>query len=500
MEANKVVYEKSKGISENRSKVDKNSDIDILAQGGEEWLRKIKRPTATPYAYNIAGRYVDNAARISVLTMDRMLREDPVISQCISTNMNIISAYIGGYKHAEEEKTLVGRGILNNIEGGFNKVKNDLLSATGYGFAVGYKVDGTFKQDGEWWNGYKRLMLLPQVSLRFCIDHEGNLAREDGIRQSIINPFQNSQLTSGYMDMWASRGNMPIPNRSMINLNVIQAELRPEECVHFALRGSNGVLNHYGESMLLPIYNDWVAKTGLEQFYLMAVERKISPLVALYCNPNNFYKDKNGSELKFVDQARIEFGDGLGDRGILYFDGMKNEQYLIETLDVIGDVEEILSAIEYKNRNIRSGLRNPSTLGTIEGGSYAMSQMQDSIWNKDLENIRDQLCHVMIEQLIKPALIKNFGELDDYGSFEIKVLGIDEKLKYAKFYETLSNSGIINSENKEHIDHILDTLNQPLEGDPIDRDKLLGGSNTNQTETKVSTGEAYAKTEAKKVN
>jgi hypothetical protein len=439
--ANKIIFEKRKLPPKAQKRIyNKGGLEDLLGNSSEsDYLGwdKITKPTAIPYAYNIAGRFVDNPARISVLTMDRMLREDPIIAQCISTNINIISAYIGDYRHRDKEITEVGRAILKNIEGGIEKVKKDLLSATGVGYAVLYKKEKAIEHKGYYINGYDKLMLLPAVSLRFCVDHEGDLAKEDGIRQSIINPFQNSQLTSGYMDNWASRGNMPFPNRSLINLTILQAKIKPSNCVHFALRGSNGVLNPYGESMLLPIYNDWVAKTGLEQFYLMSIERKISPLIAIYCNPKNFVRDEQGNEIKLIDQVRQEFGNDLSDLSVMYFDGMKNEQYLVETIDVIGDVEEILNAIEYKNRNIRIGLRNPSTLGTNEGGSYAMSHMQDSIWNKDLESIRDQLIEVMISQIMKPALEKNFGKLDDYGTFDIKVLGIDEKLKHAKYYERI---------------------------------------------------------------
>jgi hypothetical protein len=116
----------------------------------------------------------------------------------------------------------------------------------------------------------------------------------------------------------------------------------------------------------------------------------------------------------------------------------------------------------------------------------------------------DEVTSCLINQLVADIIDKNFksSEYDNFGAFKERTLTLDDKLKYAKLFETARNSGICSTQIMDDLNRMREILdftytNKPIPQDVVNKsqntdDNSTTSKNTNMRDTKQDTATPYA--------
>jgi hypothetical protein len=127
-------------------------------------------------------------------------------------------------------------------------------------------------------------------------------------------------------------------------------------------------------------------------------------------------------------------------------------------VDVTGELQVFIQILQFYDQEIYKGLGISPSLSDNNGGSYAMGYMHDSLHSKVLGSTIDEVGSCLINQLVADIIDKNFNksEYDNYGMFKERTLTLDDKLKFAKLFESARNIGICSTQ-------LMDDLNRMRE-------------------------------------
>ena len=472
-------------------------------------------PTSIPYINTVVGDKLNNPSSIGLITVHNMVTRCPHIALPINFLTILVLNTIGEYVHQNKEIQVYVRHLLNNCyqQNNYSKrIFREKLSALKYGFATHYKKIGITKIGHDTYNKYE-LIPLPQPSVDFYADQEGNLKY---ISQKTINAMANISMGYGYADNASSFGGTQIPTRMPLQNIYKMIFIDPANVTHFSFNLNEAINQPFGTFLVEQVYDlylQWVQQSAKLQDL---VNKKVTPAYGVYCSPtvNLQYKDPITGQTvteKLVQSVsrKIQAGGGINAGNIYLFDAIQGEGGLtIDTIDVAGDLAPLSDNIDRLSSTIRNNLFMFGALGGSGSseGSYALGSIQMTATTKTCDLIADMLCENVINDYIKDNIELNFGKQLDYGRFTRRVLGIDEKLKYAKLYETMNNTGLSSMDSIDDKNLMRETLGLDAEDElEFEANKLLrqqqereemeariSNVNTNQFETKAITNEPYA--------
>jgi len=468
--------------------------------------------TAIPYMYNVVGDFVTNQSSVSISTFQRMAYTDPVIANGLEITSALVARSIGEYDHENSKIQELVRYNLKHLRGGLQGLIKEMMTSTWAGYSIGEKVVDAdeLKKTGRYL--IKQVTPMPPISTIFAVDEQGNVKDRNGVFQYILNSYtpgyQNMNLQGSFIgnfnkagtneligiDPLASLGDLDYPARQPYIQLFGLVEIPRDKCIHYVNRSIDNFNSPYGRSLLRRIYNIYLLKYGIQQFMAMALQFRAFPQMVIYTDGQQQIQDDNGNVTSTYDVG-LKVAEQREGTGTFVFPGMKGTSFDVQAVDVTGDLQVFIQILQFYDQEIYKGLGIPPSMFDSGGGSYAMGYMHDSLHSKALGTIIDEVTQCLINQLVADIIDKNFkpSEYDNFGTFKERTLTLDDKLKYAKMFETARNSGICSTQLIEDLNRMREILGFTYTDKPIPQDIANNQSNnTNMRDTKNDTVTPYA--------
>ena len=337
--------------------------------------------------------YINNSEPVAYYR--EMVQSDATIAACLEFVSLAVVSKIGEYTHPDKTIQDFVRANFERLEGSFIDTLKSLMSFLWAGYAVA-EIVTEIEQDRVWLHS---LPILPAENVRFRLDEDPGSLNYGSIDEIVQNPQMVSEVHIPADKCLIIRNDYPG-----------SAEQSP-----------------YGLSRLRCILSIYAAKAEAEKNWAYALARYGSPILQYELeNPAQKVKTSDGRFMTAFEQAQEQVNAAGELKGVVSFKG--NNLQMIYPPAGIG--EGFKNACDYYNRLIMRGLLIPSLLfDNGDTGSYSLGQEHYKLFDISLDAILSILTEAILEQLIRPLIDWNFGEQEDYGTFEIKATSLDTEEK-----------------------------------------------------------------------
>lgn len=437
--------------------------------------------TSTPQLYGSLSRFVANPSTVSVETFKRMLDTDETLGSGIDfMNLAMISRF-GDYVHPVKDIQDFVRKALNQMDGSWHGNLDEMFSAEWCGFSVTEQV-WKFDEDFDGTPAYvpKKLVTYPALTMVFAVDRHGDVL-PDGIFQ--YQRYHNTHFNSyGYgtrggdlngfrPDLYASIGDYPYPIRISADLSYLTVKIPTSKVIHLRSSSTGKFDNPYGRSILRRIYKNWVLKDAFLKMWVVAADRKGTPLVVGYAAPNDTVEqnleNEQGSNVQpaRADQAMANVFKTIHNSSFIVLPGKKGEIYDIEAIQVQGDMNVFKDGVDYFNKAIMRGLLIPSLVmqGGDGGGSYALGSEHHKVFRQVIDGKLKPYKQAILSQFIKKLIAYNFPEKmwksHGVGDFVVEEVDVEVMEKLSTIYHNLTTDGYMSSLDQIDMDGVRQKMN-----------------------------------------
>ena len=442
---------------------------------------QVQLGTATPQLYGSLSRFIANPSTVSVETYKRMLDTDETIGSGIDFLNLALIARFGDYKHKNEDIQKFVRRAIDQMEGSWHENLDEMFSAEWAGFSVTEQV-WRYEKDFDGAPAFvpKKLVTYQPLTIVFAVNRHGEVL-PDGIYQyqRFHNSFFNSYVygvrgtdLDGFRpDLYASVGDYPYPIRIAADLSYLTVKIPKEKCIHLRSSSTGKFGNPYGRSILRRVYKNWVAKDAFLKMWIVAADRKGTPLVVGYAAPNDTVLDGShaqpdgaGTAMR-SDQAMAGVFRTIHNSSYIVLPGKKGETYDVEAIQVTGDMNVFKDGLEYFNKAILRGLLIPPlAMSAGDGaGSYALGQEHAKLFNKLIDGKLKVYKQCLLDDFIRKLVAYNFPralwEKDGYGDFVLEEHDPEIMEKLANVYQVLTQNGYMTPEAQQDFDTVREKMN-----------------------------------------
>lgn len=441
-------------------------------------LQKMEDGTRIPYVSTLYGNFLINPSSVSISTFQKMVSTDDVIRRSYELNIATIIDGIGEYYHDNSKYQKFVRYAFKQLPNGRDELFRQLLSCMWAGASTNLIMP---EKDNNGYTIAKDVMRLPPLSIQFTATPQGYV---DKVFQYVYNyPYagtQNALSTMGGIggfsydaavsglpagvgafgiDAQASLGDMDYPWRTNFINTFGLVELDKSRVIHMIYDRYNGKINPYGESIMRPIYSNWLMKTFVKRIYTSGMERCANPMLVGYAE---------GTQSVQIGQMSINAVEALynamqayTEESAIILPGLQGQLFDVQVVDYTGDFTVYEKALAYLDKSLENGLFVPEGIFSADT-SYAGATAQNSIYSRTMNSISNELEHVILTQFVKWLLHENFGDdIDDFGRFDTKLQNLDDQLKQGKLISELVAAGFINPGIKTQNDIVLKTFGYP---------------------------------------
>jgi hypothetical protein len=406
--------------------------------------------TAIPYLYNLYSDLIVNPSTVSVSEFQKMVYSQPVLSNGLTLLNALIKNEIGPYSHENQKYADFINKMISSMDRSFESVLSDMLTALWAGFYIGEKkevTDGRYKYISD-------IQPRPAQSILFRVDSQGKL-KDDGIIQYYFN-----NLWTGYGNLlafnqlgpdgkmnpnpYSSLGDFDYPWRTVWAQPIGTVIIPKDKCIHFYYKGLDGLDNPYGRSLLRPAYDKYLIRSELDKLSRNAAVFKASKIPVVIVDPNQTNTEEGQSAFEQIGANLNNLGgDKDGATPFLLVQGKKDESISIDGLDSTANLDQFVNMDKYyDNQMLLCLLFQSDLMGTSDKGSYALGETQADLVGRVINSLVDQVKGCLIQQLVKPILQENFGESDDFGSFDMKDNVAEDVALNLDKLNSLRNEGI----------------------------------------------------------
>lgn len=316
----------------------------------------------------------------------KIVCDDEEVVKFVTDALNAINSYSG-------------------VDGTFDDVLRDMLSAYEYGFSLAepvYVVKG-----GMWY--FKSAKVRPPHSFKFHLKDNGDVEK---ITQTTA---KNGEL-----------------------------EMEPSKLLHFAYQSEFG--NPYGKSDLLAAHDPWKAKKFVTKFYNVYLEKFAAPtIIGKY--PRGYTTAEINKFFEMLKSMQFNTAAAIPDDAKVDF------------VQVVRDSSDSFAmAIDKYNMQIARAILVPDLLGLsggkTEGGAYALGKEHFKVFLGAIKKDREALARKITQRMVAPLVAVNFGE--EYAAsvrFEFVPFSDDSVAEHANTWVSAVKAGVFDP-NDEEINHL----------------------------------------------
>lgn len=461
--------------------------LDELTRRFEELTRlekdQTQMGTAIPQLYGSLSKFVANPSSVSVETYKRMLDTDETIGAGVDFLIMAMCARMGTYKHKSKEITDFVNQALGQMETSWHQNLSEMFSAEWAGFSGTEKVwqyDSNF--GGMPAYRPKKLVTYPPLTLIFAVNRNGDIL-PDGIFQ--YQRYHNSLYHSGTPggsrsgdldgfrpDLYASVGDFPYPIRVAADLSYMTVKIPQHKMIHLTSSSTGNFANPYGRSLLRRAYKNWVAKDAFLKMWVVAADRKGTPLLVGFADASATVDKKgeaDGNQNSDTGTAPNMMAAALRtihNSSFVVLPGKKGEVYDIEAVAIQGDMNVFKDGTQYFNTAmLRALLIPPLIMGGDGGGSFSLGQEHHKLFNKIVDGKLKPYKQGITQQFIRPMIGYNFPraawEKDGLGEFVLEEYDTELMEKLANVFGNITDKGYMSAEDQADMDTVRGKLGLP---------------------------------------
>jgi hypothetical protein len=445
---------------------------------------QVQMGTAVPQLYGSLSRFIANPSTVSVETFKRMLDTDETLNSCVNFMNLAMIARFGDYIHPVPKIQAFVRKALEQMEGSWHENLDEMFSAEWSGFSVTEQI-WKYEKDFDGAPAFlpKKLITYAPLTMVFAVNRHGEVL-PDGIfqyqrfHQTFMNSYvygiRNGDLDGFRPDLYASIGDYPYPIRISADLTYLTVKIPKDKVIH--LRGSStGKFDSpYGRSRFRALYKNWIAKDAFLKMWIIAADRKGTPLLVGWAAPNDTVLQQNqrgddplnpGQKMMRADMAMAETFKKIHNSSFVVLPGRKDEEYSLEAIQTQGDMNIFKDAIEYYNKAIMRGMLIPPLVMSSGdgGGSYSLGQEHHKIFRQSVDGSLKPYKQGILTQFIQKIIAYNFPENEwrrqGLGDFIVEEFDPDVMEKLANIYRTLTESGYMTPEDQSDMDQVRQKMN-----------------------------------------
>lgn len=447
---------------------------------------QVQMGTAVPQLYGSLSRFIANPSTVSVETYKRMLDTDETIGSGLDFLNLCLIARFGDFKHPVPEIEKFVRRVIDQMEGSWHANLDEMFSAEWSGFSMTEQV-WAYNQDFDGAPAFvpKKLCTYQPLTVVFAVNRHGEVL-PDGIYQyqRFHNAFFNSfhgvgaDLNGFRPDLFASVGDFPYPIRIAADLTYLTVKIPKEKVIHLTSSSTGKFANPYGRSILRRIYKSWVMKDAFLKMWLVAADRKGTPLVVGYAAPNDTVLQQQNAAAGSpeaqgarADVAMANAFKTIHNSSFVVLPGRKGEIYDVEAIQVQGDMNVFKDAIDYFNKAIMRGLLIPPLVmsGGDGAGSYALGESHKKIFDQVIDGKLKPYKQAILDQFIRKVISYNFPkglwEKHGYGDFVLEEYDTEMMEKLANIFGSLTEKGYMSPDDQTDMDHVREKMN--MEKKPV---------------------------------
>lgn len=441
---------------------------------------QVQMGTAVPQLYGSLSRFVANPSTVSVETYKRMLDTDETIGSGIDFLNLALIARFGDYKHPVLEIQEFVRRSLNQMEGSWHQNLDEMFSADWAGFSVTEEI-WKFENDFDGAPAFvpRKLVTYPPLTMVFAVDRHGEVL-PDGIYQyqRFHNTFFNSyaygvgsgELDGFRPDLYASIGDYPYPIRIAADLTYLTVKIPKDKVIHLRSSSTGKFDNPYGRSILRRAYKHWVLKDAFLNMWLIAADRKGTPLVVGYAAPNDTVlqgRNQDGEQKSGEGRADVAMANTfrtIHNSSFIVLPGKKGETYDVEAIQVQGDMNIFKDAVEYFDKAMMRAMLIPPMILSGEGGGFSgnLGSEQSKIFHQIIDGKLKIYKQGILDQFISKIIAYNFPKelwkKHGYGEFALEEYDPEIMEKLANIYRTLTDVGYMSPDVKGDLDHVREKM------------------------------------------
>lgn len=350
--------------------------------------------------------YYFNPDSVGVAVYEEMIDSDETCYAAIEFLVLATLAKFGQYRHTDPKIESFVNGCLEKLETPWLDVLKEQLTCVWAGFSL---TEIIADYDGE----FVRPRQLQTV-------HPGEITLElhlSGPRKNLVKAGRQNRFGTA------------------------SAYIPAEKAIILSHNKQFG--NAYGKSRLRTTWRSWFLKTKMLAAWALVLERYGSPhAVGTVTAGDEEYIDPITQEKKSILPLVTEQLNKLArDGSVAVTDAIKIE--LHQAKQAVG--ADFSAIIEYLDKNIFRGALVPSLVGDHgSNGSYALGSRHYDLFVLMLEENAQQLANGNLQQFIKPLIVWNFGEQEDYGGFVLEDFKQDDELLISQAFKNMVESGYIN--------------------------------------------------------
>ena len=447
--------------------------------------------TQVPYNQAINSTIIQNPITVPMADFWKMTCADPVVYSSMLQRITKITNSIGPYINKKKKWQKHIRFCLEQV--GELKLKQALATSIIFGLS-GIKINWVNK-DGKTYPD--KILHLPPDSLMLAVTPEGELDPVIGMLHYYYNNASGWQQNA---KAYSDDGNAPFasyvtymtPQRQVAFNPMFLASVPEDWRIMHTFNPIGLAGNHWGTSLLLPIYSTLVNKFLMMKKIQIAASYKSSPLVMLLTDTGTKVQHPpNSGQFMSMAQYLAQQSPQALRSGMWIIEGMNSVEHKI--IDNTADLDKMAKLIELYNNEIRYGLCTADMGGS---NSFANAKVNVDMQKEIDTNITKQFIQTMIDQFVKKCLKFQFGEeIDDCGYFEIIDNTLNDQLLYGKVAEMASNLGVIDHTKIEDVNFIRKKLGlEQLDklSDDMIMNSLMAMGKVNVADGKSQTNEPYA--------
>lgn len=350
-----------------------------------------------------------NPDSIGVPVYAEMMDSDETCFSAIEFLILATLAKFGEYRHKNPEIESFVNSCLENLETPWLDVLKEQLTCVPYGYSV----------------------------TEIIAEYDGEKVRP--IQLQTVNP---SEIT---LELHLSGPKKNLVRAARQNrFNVAEAYLPSEKCVIMTHNKQFG--NAYGKSRLRTVWRSWFLKAKMLASWANVLDRYGSPHAVATVSGIEDELDENG-ETKSILPLVTEYLNKLAkDGSVAVTDAIKID--LHQAKQAVG--ADFQNFIDYLDKMIYRGSLVPSLVGDHgSNGSYALGSRHYDLFVLMLEELAQQLANTNLTQFIKPLVIYNYGEQDDYGGFVLEDFKQDDELLISQAFLNMVNGGYVNPNSED---------------------------------------------------
>ncbi len=430
--------------------------------------------TSIPRFFGGANSFIVNPSNVGTGMLSRMIDTDDTVSNALMFKNLMVLSKIGEYDHEDKEIADFGNDILSRLR--YPTIAESyeaMLSATGYGFSVTEIVSGL---NDSLQRVPMRLATYHPSTMAFEVDQFGQITPE-GVLQFVLQHSQHSNPNSSWVKLhYGYKVKNPFetptdrehPWRIPFFAQYGMTRIPREKVIHHTNFPMTSVGNPYGKTPVRTAHLAWQLKVFVMRQAGIAVKRSASPLIwgSAPGGVANVEIEIDGKKTMMDPRGALMHILGERETDDAVVTGSDKDGYGLEAIESTAQLDQIGNLINLLDVRIFRAFLLPSLVMTDgSAGSRSLGDKHFEIVNFIAGEDAKKFGQTVVNDLIRPLIVDNFGVQDDYGKFKERPQSIEERERLANIFNTVTTAGYMSPMVKEDMAHVRSTLSLPKDAD-----------------------------------